>query len=158
MRPAGTRTQLEARRNRALELLRQGYGPMAVARAVGAARSTIYEWRDESQGKATRGSQSRGGPIGRPRRLNDKQLKRLERALLKGAYAYGYPDDAWTLDRIGPVIWQLFEVRYSPSGVWHVLQRLGWSSQKQQRQAMQRDDAEVATWLQKTWPRIKKVR
>jgi transposase len=141
MRPSGTPAQLAARRERALALLAQGYGPTAVARAVGASRSTIYEWRDEAQGKPTRRSQRAGGPLGRPRRLNGKQLKRLEKALLKGAYVHGYPDDAWTLDRIGQVIWRLFGVRYSPSGVWRVMQHLGWSSQKQQRQAVQRDEA-----------------
>ncbi len=75
----------------------------------------------------------------------------------RGAYAYGYAGDYWTLDRIAQLIWQLFAVRYHPSGVWHVLRRLGWSCQRPQRRPFGRDDAAVAHWRQYIWPQIKKV-
>lgn len=84
-------------------------------------------------------------------------MRQLERELKRGAYAQGYAEDYWTLDRIGRLIWDMFEERYHPSGVWHVLQRLGWSCQKPQRRALQRDDAAVAHWKRYVWPRIKKV-
>jgi transposase len=84
-------------------------------------------------------------------------LKRLERILLKGAGAQGYAEDYWTLARIAQVIWKLFGVRYHPSGVWHVLRRMGWSCQKPQRVAFQQDDKVIAHWTRYSWPRIKKV-
>jgi transposase len=55
------------------------------------------------------------------------------------------------------VIWELYEVRYTPSGVWRLLDRIGWSCQKVQRIAIQRDDEAVVNWQQRVWPRIKKV-
>jgi len=84
-------------------------------------------------------------------------LKRLERILLEGAGAQGYAEDCWTLARIAQVIWKLCGVRYHPSGVWHVLRRMGWSCQKPQRVAFQQDDKVIAHWKRYIWPRIKKV-
>jgi transposase len=89
--------------------------------------------------------------------LSAYQLRRLVSALKRGAYAYGYAEDYWTLDRIAHLIWELFHVRYHPSGVWHVLQRVEWSCQKPQRRGLQRDDEAVAQWKRYVWPQIKKV-
>jgi len=76
---------------------------------------------------------------------------------LKGAYAHGYSEDYWTLDRIGRVIWDLFKVRYTPSGVWRLLDGVGWSCQKVQRRAIQRNDDAITNWNRRVWPRTKKV-
>jgi transposase len=89
--------------------------------------------------------------------LNARQLRRLEHQLGRGAFAHGYAEEYWTLDRIAQLIWRLFQVRYHPSGVWHLLTRMGWSSQRPQRQAVQRDDAKIAHWTRYGWPQIKKV-
>jgi transposase len=90
-------------------------------------------------------------------RLSATQVGRLERELKRGAFAHGYAGDFWTLDRIGQLIWQLFAVRYHPSGVWHVLRRMGWSCQRPQRRPFGRDDEAVARWRRVVWPEIKKV-
>lgn len=54
------------------------------------------------------------------------------------------------------VIEKRFGVRYDPSGVWHVLQRMGWSCQKPERRARERDEDAIVQWRKKDWPRIKK--
>jgi transposase len=154
MRPKGTPQQLAARRQRAAELLAAGQTVTAVAKAVGVSRQTIYTWQVEAQRP---GRKRRHPPTGRPRRLDPGQLRRLEKVLLKGAVAYGYATDHWTLERIGLVIFQTFGVRYSPSGTWYVMQRLGWSNQKMTRVAVQRDEAAIADWQAHVWPAIKKV-
>lgn len=153
MRPKGTPEQLAARRAQALQLLAEGHGPTEVARQIGVARQTIYEWKANAKRKR-RPSKRRPGGICR---LSPRQQKRLARELLRGAYAHGYPEDHWTLDRIGRVIYDLFGVRYHPTSVWHLLRRMGWSSQKPQRTSLQRDDAAIADWKQQEWRRIKKV-
>jgi transposase len=84
-------------------------------------------------------------------------VKRLEKALDQGAYAFGYAEAHWTLDRIGQVIWQLFGVRYQPSGVWHVLVRMGLSCQRPQRRDLRRDEVAIARWKNEVLPEIKKV-
>ena len=82
---------------------------------------------------------------------------RLGKALSRGAYAHGYAEDYWTLDRIARLVWHMFAVRYHPSAVWHLLRRLGWSCQKPQRVSQDRDDKEVARSTRYQWARIKKV-
>lgn len=154
MRPKGTPEQLAARRDRARELLATGQSVTAVARAVGVSRQTIYTW--QALGKRPRRSRKRRGP-GRPSQLTTGQQGRLERVLLKGAHAYGYPTDHWTLERIAQVIFQRFGVRYSASGTWSLMQRLGWSNQKMTRVGLERDEAAIAKWRARVWPRVKKV-
>ena len=134
-------------------MLEVGKKPKEVAEILKVTPRCIYRWRQEANApkpkKATR-------PPGRPRKLSDKQIKRLEQALERGAYTFGYAGDYWTLDRIGQVIWQLFEIRYHPSAVWHVLDRMGWSNQRQQRRPLHRDDEAVANWKQDGLPEVKK--
>lgn len=154
MRPTGTTQQLTARRERAAQLLAGGATITAVAKAVGVSRQTIYTWQAEAR-RSGRTRERR--PVGRPCGLKPGQQRRLERVLLKGALAYGYATDHWTLERIGLVIWQLFGVRYRLSGTWYLMQRLGWSSQKMERVGLQRDDEAVADWQATVWPRVKKV-
>jgi len=47
-------------------------------------------------------------------------------------------------------------VSYDPSGVWHVLRRMGWTCQKPERRARERDEEAIAVWRQVDWPRMKK--
>jgi transposase len=153
MRPIGTTQQLAERRRRALDLLNQGQSPQQVAEHVGVTDRSVRRWRSEVKHPA---HPARRKP-GRPRRLTTAQLRRLERALQRGAYAFGYAEDYWTLDRIAHVIWELFQVRYRPSGVWYLMQALGWSSQKPQRRPLERDEEAIEHWKQYQWPQIKKV-
>lgn len=154
MRPFGTSKQLAERRERALKLLRDGHSPTTVASRVGVTAQSVRRWRRESQ-QPPRKAKRR--PVGRPSRLSASQVRRLEHALQHGAYACGYAEDYWTLDRIAQLIWQLFGLRYRPSGVWYVLQRLGWSCQRPMRRTFARDDQAVAHWKRYVWPQIKKV-
>ena len=153
MRPKGTAEQLTARRERALVLLRQGQRPSDVALAVGVTDRTVRRWQQDAHRPKRRARR----PPGRPTRLSAKQVQRLERELERGAFAHGYASDYWTLDRVAQLIWQLFAVRYHPSGVWHVLRRMSWSCQRPQRRPFGRDDEAVAHWRRYVWPQIKKV-
>lgn len=155
MRPSGTDQQLTARRKRALALLRRGKSPTEAARAVGVSTRSVHRWQRAAQTGSRRKQIT--AQLGRPGRLSARQLKQLERTLRKDACAQGYAEDYWTLARIARVIWKLFGVRYQPSGVWHVLRRMGWSCQKPQRVAFQRDDKVIAHWKRYIWPWIKKV-
>lgn len=156
MRPFGTSEQAARRRTRALDLLQQGLKPSEVARRVGATRQSVYRWRRESQKSKSSRRTSRKAP-GRPSFLSAAKQRRLTRALKRGAYANGYAEDYWTLDRIAHVIWNLFGIRYRTSSVWYLMQRMGWSSQTPQRRSLARDEQEIAHWKHYVWPQIKKV-
>lgn len=156
MRPFGTSEQLAERRQRALDLLRSGRSPSEVARRLGTTPQSVCRWQRESrQPKRTR-PRNRRAP-GRPSRLSKAQQQQLVSALNRGAYAQGYAENYWTLDRIAHLIWDRFQVRYGSSSVWYLMRRLGWSCQKPQRRSLSRDEAAVAHWKHYTWPAIKKT-
>lgn len=152
MRPYGTSKQLHKRRQRALGLLKRGKSVVQVAAQLGVTRWSVYRWRQKETTK-----QKSGRAPGKPAYVSNEQIKQLEQELLRGAYAHGYSEDYWTLDRIGHLIWDLFGIRYTPSGVWRLLDRMNWSCQKVQRLALQRNEAAIKSWKRYTWPRIKKV-
>ena len=78
-------------------------------------------------------------------------------ALKAGALAQGYSSDLWTLGRVGKLIETLTGQRYCESGVWRLLKRLGFSSQRPAKRAMQRDETAVRQWKTKRWPALKNV-
>lgn len=153
MRPFGTAQQLARRRQRARDLLRHGQSPQQVAKRLGTTERSVRRWRQEPKQPKHK---SCGRAPGRPCRLTAFQLRRLIGALKRGAYAYGYAEDYWTLNRIAHLIWDLFRVRYRQSGVWYLLHRLDWSCQKPQRRALHRDDEAIARWKRYRWPHIKR--
>lgn len=152
MRPYGTNKQLQERRGHARKLLEQGKSVQDVASKMNVSARSVRRWQEERKHSKQKSERSPG----KPSYLSRNQINQLERELLKGAYAHGYSEDYWTLDRIGHVIWILFQVRYVASGVWRLLDRMGWSCQKIQRLAIQRNDETIVNWNQRVWPRIKK--
>jgi len=153
MRPYGTSKQLQKRHQKALGLLKRGKSVEQVADQVGVTRCSVYRWRQEEK----QPKQKSNRPPGKPAYVSKEQIKQLGQELMRGAYAHGYSEDYWTLDRIGHVIWMLFKIRYTPSGVWRLLDHMNWSCQKVQRLAIQRNDDAITNWNRRVWPRIKKV-
>jgi hypothetical protein len=87
--------------------------------------------------------------------LDANDQKRLMAALKAGALAQGYSSDLWTLGRVGKLIETLTGQRYCESGVWRLLKRLGFSSQRPSKRAIQRDETAVRQWKSKRWPALK---
>ena len=155
-RAAQERAARQARRERAAELFAQGRTQAEVARQLDVSRQSAGRWHAGWQAVGATGLQSRG-PTGRRPKVPDAQLEAIERALLEGALADGFPTDVWTLDRIAVVIQGLTGVQLSNPSVWRLLRhRLGWTVQRPQRQAKERDEEAIARWVAHEWPRIKK--
>lgn len=157
MRPNGSPEQLEKRRRRAIGLLTHGLSPVDVAAKIGCSLSSVYMWRERVQKGGEAGLKAQPVP-GRPPKLTQRQTQRLTRLLLKGAVRGGYATDLWTQRRVADVIRREFGVRYHPHHVWRVLTSLGWSCQKPEKRARERDEAAIAHWKRSQWPRIKKRR
>lgn len=155
MRPHGSPLQLEARRMRAAELLAKGMRPAEVARAVGSSPSSVARWKEALSKRGVEGLKAKPAP-GRPPRLSSPQKKKLLKVLLRGPLTNGYSTDLWTLKRVAEVIERTFGVRYHSHHVWTILHGLGWSCQKPERQARERDEEAIRRWRQQDWPRIKK--
>ena len=155
MRPVGTTKQLEQRRRKAIALLKQGCGVRETARLIGASPSTVTEWRKAYEKFGEQAFEAHSPP-GRTPGLSQKQKNRLAKLLLKGASRHGYSTELWTLQRVAEVIDSHFGIRYELSSVWHILKGMGWSCQKPERRARERDEKAIALWRKKDWPRIKK--
>ena len=155
MRPPGSPSQLERRRRRALELLKRGLLQSAVAEQLGCSESSVSRWRHTYEREGRQGLASKPIP-GRPPKLAQGQRQRLLRLLVKGPLACGYRTDLWTLPRIAEQIARRLRVRYHPGHVWRLMRGLGWSCQKPERRALQRNEPAIAHWKRYTWPHIKK--
>ena len=155
MRPKGTAKELEVRRRLAGRLLLQGKGIREVARLVGAVPSSVQRWKEMIEKGGMEELKAKPHP-GRKPRLSSRQKERLKKILLKGARAAGYPNDLWTCRRVAQLIERTFGVKYHPDWVWYILRSLGWSCQKPERRARERDEQAIQRWRQVEWPRIKK--
>jgi transposase len=150
-----TPAQLEERRLAAARLLRAGRLTQAeIARRMGVSRASVTRWKARLARGGVRGVRRRASP-GRPSHLRPPQWARLVRRLRRGALAAGFDTDRWTLPRIAVVVRRTFGVRYHPRSLGPALRGRGWSPQVPVARARERDDALVAAWLRRDWPRIK---
>jgi transposase len=143
------------KRLRAGRMLKAGKRPVEVAQAVGVARQTVYTWKallDEGGIDALRAVP----PRGRPAKLDEEQLAGLRRALLQSPTDHGFGTELWTLKRVGSLVQRLYGVQYGQTQIWRILGALGFSAQKPERRAVERDEEVVREWQRRTWPRLKK--
>lgn len=143
------------KRVKAGRLLLAGKGCAEVALAVGVARQTVYTWKrllDEGGIDALRAVPERG----RPAQLDDAQLAAVRAAILQSPTEHGFGTELWTLKRVGTVIERLHGVRFGQTNVWRILGSLGFSPQKPEKRAIERNEDAVRSWKRSTWPSLKK--
>lgn len=155
MRPIGTAQELERRRRRAVELLGKGYSHAKVAEMVGSSTSSIDRWK-KLAALGPGGLKSKPHPGPTPF-LAEAQERKLESLLRQGATKHGWANDLWTAQRVADVIDTRFGRRFHPEHVRKILrERLGWSSQRPERRARERNEGEIARWKREEWPILKK--
>ena len=148
---------MEERRLAGGRLLKAGKLSQAeIARQLGVSRATVSEWAKIVETKGVGGLRKRKA-AGSSSKLNMQQKQKLKHLLDRGALANGFPTDRWTLERVQQLIEQKFEVVYHPNYLNRLLRKLGFSPQKPLPQAIEQEQELVKAWLQKDWPRIKKV-
>jgi transposase len=136
-------------------LLETGLSISGVARRLGCSHSSVILWRDAVRRKGTSALEAKPAP-GRPTKLKSAQLKRLPALLLRGALAWGYSTDLWTTQRIAKVIEREFGAHYHRAHVGRLLDDLGWSCQRPERRALERDEEAIERWKRYRWIAIKK--
>ena len=57
---------------------------------------------------------------------------------------------------VGVVIERMHGVRFSQAHVWRILGSLGFSPQKPEKRAIERNEDGVRNWKRNTWPALKK--
>ncbi|MEW6363249.1 MAG: winged helix-turn-helix domain-containing protein [Acidobacteriota bacterium] len=156
MRPRGSPSYLEERRRRVVGLLRQKFSLHEIARRIGCHASSVLRWRNAYRLGGV-GALKAKPAAGRPPRLGVRQRERLIRLLSKGAMANGYRTDLWTTQRISELIELKLGVRFHRNHVGKLLHQLGWSHQKPERRAVERNEATIREWKRSVWPAVKKT-
>jgi transposase len=156
MRPHGSPQSLEERRKRVVTYLKQKLSLHEIARRMDCHASSVLRWRDALQNGGKDALKAKPAS-GRPSRLTSIQKKRLVRILTKGAMAHGYRTELWTTQRIADQVERQLGVKYHRNHVGKLLHQIGWSHQKPDRRAIERNETTIAEWKRSVWPRVKKT-
>src|SRR5918996_507708 len=156
MRPQGSPAELEQRRLRAIDLLRRQIPVHVVAERLGVDRPSVRRGKAPPRRQGRAGLRARPAP-GRPPKLTAAQRRRLAQLVIAGPEAAGYRTSLWTCRRGVDLIRYEFHVVYHPHHVGRLLRACGFSPQRPQRRAKERDDQRVRDWVQKDWARVKKT-
>ena len=156
MRLKGSAAILLARRMKAIRLLEEDLSLNEIARRIGCNASSVMRWRDRWLSGGAEGLQVRVSP-GRPSRMSRAEKRRLLRCLVRGPLEFGWTTDIWTTRRIVALIKNEFGISYHFTHVARLLHALGWSPQKPERRALERNEAAIQKWKDTTWKRVKKT-
>ena len=156
MRPQGSPAELEQRRLRAIELLQRDLPVHVVAGRLHVDRRSVRRWKRAHRRQGRAGLRARPAS-GRPPKLSPAQRHRLARLVMAGPEAAGYLTGLWTCRRIVDLIRRQFKVVYHPDHVGRLLRACGFSPQRPQPRAKERDDRRVRDWVLRDWARVKKT-
>lgn len=145
----------EARRFRAWELKQEGWLQKDIAEALGVSKGAVSQWMQRAREGGVEALRNRKGGGPDPR-LSAEELQQLPDLLAKGPEAYGFRGDVWTRARVNEVLKEEFDVSYSLGHISRLLDEIGWTQQKPQEQASQRDDEAVEAWRTERWSELKK--
>ena len=155
MRTQGSASELEIKRRIAGKLLLRGEKVAEVARLVGVSWSAVKRWKRAVDAGGLDAVAAKPHPGGKCR-LTARQKEKLVKVLTQGPLKSGFANELWTCARVTEIIERQFGVSYHVDHVWRLLAQLGWSSQKPEQRARERDEAAIARWRRYKWPRIKK--
>lgn len=149
-----TRHQLEERRLAAQLLLRDAeISSPQIAEHFGVTPSTVRSWRRRYR---LHGSLEATQPSGRPARLDDAQVAVLIDLIRAGPDPARFPDQRWTTRRVRDLIGSQFGVWYDTDWVGKLLRRWGFSWQKSEKRALERDEERIKAWLEEQLPVLEK--
>jgi len=143
------------RRQRAVQLREENWTLPAIAEALGVTPGAVSQWLTAAQEQGPQALMSQRSRSGRRPKLTAEQTTRLLELLGQGAEASGHVGEQWDGKRVADLIRREFEVSYLPTSIPRLLRRLGWSPQKPQVLASQRDEKKIAHF-QEEWGTVKK--
>jgi len=148
--------QRERVRFKAGKLFIKGVSQAAIARKCKVTSTAASYWHKAWKKHGMEGLASKGHP-GFQSQLTEEKRKRFKRAILKGPLVYGYQTNLWTLPRLAAVLKKIGGVKFSEVWTWHIVRDLGFTPQKPQARAKQRNEQAIADWKTKTLPGLKKM-
>lgn len=151
----GTHLSLEVRYRAAMAVM-DGMPIVDVAAAYGVNRKTVTRWVARFENDGRWGLDRKDGS-GRPRLLEELSEDELRRIVLRGALAFGYETDLWTVARLRRVFADEFGIQLSKNTVWRRLRDAGLTYQKPEREYYEIDEATREKWLRYEVPKIKRA-
>jgi transposase len=155
MRPTGSSTELEARRRLAVRRVGEGWKQKDVAAFLGVTERAVRGWVAAHREAGDDGLKAVPHPGAAPR-LSARREKSVLSWLSKSPLAFGYETDLWTTRRLAEVVEKKFGVRFNSNYLADWLTRRGYSPQKPEVRAVERDNPAIARWAAEDWPRVKK--
>lgn len=151
-----SREEREKRRLKAAKLFKKGVSQAEVARRFGVSTPAVHYWYAAYQTGGIAALRSKG-PTGFSSKLTPEKRQLFKKAVLKGPLSHGYETNLWTLPRLSAVMKKVAGVKFSEVWTWNIMRDLGFTPQKPQVKAIQRDEAAIAGWCEKTLPGLKKM-
>lgn len=150
------RKALEQRRLTAGELFQRGVSQAEIARKLKVTTAAVCKWHAEWNANKKNGLLSKG-PTGANPILNAKKRQELKKAILSGPAKAGYATDFWTLERIRALAKKKLKIDLGTTSVWRAVIGLGFSVQKPERRARERNEKAITDWKLNTFPKLKKM-
>lgn len=147
------RAKKAAHRQAALAELAAGETVAEVSRRYGVSRQTLYSWQEraeENDGQVILRARAR------PFKLAPEHWPELAELVRGTPRAAGLDCDFWSLARLAELIRARFGVEYSPTAVSRLMKRLGFSPQKPERRARERNEQAISHWKQTVLPEVEK--
>ena len=155
MRPSSKAKVLEARRVRASKHFEDGKSIAEIARLMGVHASSVKRWKRAWKAEGVAALAAKPHPGAKPK-LNERQRERLIKLLVRGPLAAGYSTDLWTCRRVAEQVQKRFGVSYHPDHLGRIMHDLGFTPQKPEQYARERDEEAIERRGKEHWPRIKK--
>lgn len=144
---------MERRRKQAIGWHLKGWSQYRIAKKLGVSFEAVSNWVEQYNAGGLEGLATKGHP-GPKSSLTDEDRKKVRSAILRGPRAFGYDTGIWTLERMARVIHKLTKATFKTTHTWRIVTTLGFSCQKPERRAKERDEAAIKNWRQRAFPPV----
>jgi len=151
-----SRKEKEARRLKAGMLFNKGKTQADVARKYRVTTAAANRWH-ATWDKGGQAALKSKGHSGFTSSLTPEKRREFRKAILKGPRAFGFETDLWTLPRLAAVMKKVCKIKFSEVWIWHIVRELGFTPQKPQVKAIQRNEKAIKEWKKTTLPDLKKM-
>ena len=150
------RKALEQRRMKAARLFERDVPQYKIAERLKVTPAAVCIWHTAWEKNKEDGLKSKGPP-GFLSQYTDEKKRMLKKIILQGPSKAGYTTDFWTIDRIRAVAKKKLHVDLGTKRTWQTLIDLGFSVQKPERRARERNEQAISDWKLTTFPKLKKM-
>ena len=147
---------LENRRLAAVRMFRKGLTQSEISQIMKVSRQAVHVWHKKFKKRGEESLLSHKA-TGRPPKVSGTVIKKqLPGILARGAATYGFTADIWTTANISLVMRKECGIEYHRDHMRKILHSLGFSWQKPEKRAIERNERRIKYWVNTTWPDIKK--